>query len=70
MALSTVEAEYIATSMACCEAIWLRNPFNELFGYVLDTTVILCENQSGIRLYENLVFHNRSKHIDIRYHFI
>ena len=68
--LSTVEVEYIATSMACCEAIWLRNIFSELFRHVLDTIVILCHNQSGIQLSENLVFHNRSKHIDIRYHFI
>ena len=37
---------------------------------MLDTTVILCDNQSGIRVSENLVFHDRSKHIDIRYHFI
>ena len=37
---------------------------------MLDTTVILCDNQSGIRLFENLMFHGRSKHIDIRYHFI
>ena len=58
VALSTAEAEYIAASMACCEAIWLRKLFNELFGHVLDTTVILCDNQSGIHLFENLVFHN------------
>lgn len=37
---------------------------------VLDTTVIYCDNQSGIHLSENLMFHDRSKHIDIRYHFI
>ena len=37
---------------------------------MLDTTVIICDNQSGIRLSENPVFHDRSKHIDIRYHFI
>ena len=41
-----------------------------MFEHVLDTTMILCDNQSGIRLTENPVFHNRSKHIDIRYHFI
>ena len=70
MALSTAEAEYIAMSMPCCEAIWSRNLFSELFRHVLDTTVILCDNQSGIRLSENPVFHDRSKHIDIRYHFI
>ena len=56
--------------MACCEAVWLRKLFSELFGLVLDTTVILCDNQSGIRMNENPVFHDRSKHIDIRYHFI
>ena len=65
VALSTAEAEYIAASMACCEVVWLRKLFSELFGHVLDTTVILCDNQSGIHLSENLVFHDRSKHIDI-----
>eukprot|EP00253_Pinus_taeda_P028379 PITA_28379 len=66
VALSTAEAEYIAASMASCEAFWLRKLLSELFGFTLDTTVILCDNQSGIRLSENLVFHDRSKHIDIR----
>ena len=37
---------------------------------MLDTTVIFCDNQSGIRLSENPVFRNQSKHIDIKYHFI
>ena len=70
MALSTAEAEYIVASMASCEAVWLRKLFNEFFGFTLDTTVILCDNQNGIRLSENPVFHDRSKHIDIRYHYI
>lgn len=70
MALSTAEAEYIAAIMASCEAVWLRKLFSELFGYTLDTIVILCDNQSGFRLSENPVFHDRSKHIDIRNHFI
>ena len=70
VALSTAEAEYIAANMACFDSVWLRKLFSELFGHVLDTTVILCDNQSGIRLSENPVFHDRSKHIDIRYHFI
>ena len=70
VALSTIEAEYIAASMACCKAVWLQKLFSDLFGHVLDTTVILCDNQRGIRLSKNLVFHERSKHIDIRYHFI
>eukprot|EP00253_Pinus_taeda_P014493 PITA_14493 len=64
------EAEYIASSTASCEVVWLRKLFSELFGHVLDTTVILCDNRSEIRLSESLVFHDCSKHIDIRYHFI
>ena len=66
VALTTVEAEYIVACMACCEAIWLRKLFSELFEHVLDTTVIYCDNQSGIRLSEIPVFYNRSKHIDIK----
>ena len=66
VALSTAEAEYIAASMASCEAVWLRKLLSELFGFTLDTTVILCDNQSGIRLAENPIFHDLSKHIDIR----
>ena len=56
--------------MASCEAVRLRKLFSELFGHVLDTIVILCDNQSGIRLSENPVFHDRSKQTDIRYHFV
>ena len=70
VALSTLEAEYIVASMACGESVWLRKLFSEICGHVLDTTVILCDNQSGIFLTENPMFHDRSKHIDIRYPFI
>ena len=70
VALSTAEAKYIAVSMASCEVVLLRKLFSELFGFALDTTVILCDNQSGIHLLENLVFHDHSKHIDIKYHYI
>ena len=70
MALSNTEAEYIAASMAYCEVVWLRKLFSDLFEHVFDTTVILCDNQSGIRLSENPVFHDQSNHIDIKYHFI
>ena len=48
----------------------MQKLFNELFGFTLDTIVILCDNQSEIRLSKILVFHDRSKHIDIRYHYI
>ena len=70
VALSSAEAEYIAASMATCEAIWLRKLLVASFGQKIESTVIHCDNQSCIKLSENLVFHDRSKHIDIKYHFI
>ena len=70
MALSSAEAEYMAASQAACEAIWMRNILVGLFGSHLDPTVIHCDNQSCIKLLINHVIHDRSKHIDIRYHHI
>ena len=70
IAQSTTEAEYIAASDASKEAVWLRKLVSGLFGDKLKTTVVHCDNQSCIKLTENLVFHNRSKHIDTKYHYI
>ena len=70
VALSSAEAEYMAESLAACEAIWMRKILVELFGSHLDPTVIYFDNQSCIKLSVNPVFHDRSKHIDIRYHLI
>eukprot|EP00253_Pinus_taeda_P036006 PITA_36006 len=68
VALSLVEAEYMAASQETCEAIWMWKILVQLFDQRMDPTVIYCDNQSCIKLSENLVFHNRSKHIDIWYH--
>ena len=70
MALSSIEVEYMTTSLASCEAIWLHKMLSGLFGLEMGPIVIHCENQSCIKLSENLVFHDRSKHIEIRCHFI
>ena len=70
MALSSAEAEYMAASLATCEAIWMRKILVRLFGSHLDPTVIYCDNQSCIKISVNPIFHDRSKHIDIRYHHI
>jgi hypothetical protein len=70
VALSSVEAEYMAASQASCEAIWLRKLLTGLFGQELGPTMIYCDNQNCLKLTKNLVFHDRSKHIEIRYHFI
>eukprot|EP00253_Pinus_taeda_P024897 PITA_24897 len=70
MALSSIEAEYMAASLVACETIWMRKILVGLFGSHLDPTVIYCDNQGCIKLSANPVFHDRSKHIDIRYHHI
>jgi hypothetical protein len=60
----------MVASQASCEAIWLRKLLVGLFGQELPPTIIHCDNQSCIKLSENPVFHDRSKYIEIRYHFI
>jgi hypothetical protein len=70
VALSMVEVEYVATCVACREAVWLRKLLSGLFGLKLEATCIWCDNQSCMKLSKNLVFHDRSKHIEIKYHYI
>jgi hypothetical protein len=70
IALSTAKAEYIAACSASCKAIWLRKLLTGLFDLEMEATTILCDNQSYIKMTENPVFHDRSKHIEIRYHYI
>ena len=72
VALSSTEAEYIAASDSSREAIWLRYLASELTGTPLSKpTLLRCDNQSAIKLVDNSdMFHARTKHIDIRYHFI
>jgi hypothetical protein len=60
----------MASNATSCEVIWLRKLVAGLFDQKLDPTVIYCGNQSCIKFFENLVFHDRSKHIEIVYHFI
>ena len=70
VALSTTEAEYIAACAASSEVVWLRKILSGLFDLQLEATWIYCDNQSCIKLSENLVFHNKSKHIEIKYQYI
>ena len=60
----------MAASMTSCGAICLHKLLIGLFDQELDPTVIYCDNQSCIKLFENPIFHDRSKHTEIRYHFI
>jgi hypothetical protein len=68
--LSTCEAEYVAASWCVCHAIWLRNLLCELGLPQSDATKIRVDNKSAIELAKNPVHHERSKHIDVRFHFI
>jgi uncharacterized lipoprotein YehR (DUF1307 family) len=60
----------MAACESCSKAIWLRKLISNLFDQILELTIIYCDNQSCIRLSEHPVFHERSKHIEIKYYFI
>jgi hypothetical protein len=68
--LSAAEEEYMTACEACTEAVWLRKLISDLFDQIPESTIIYCDNQSCIRLSKHLVFHERLKHIDIKYYFI
>ena len=68
--LSTTEGKYVATTHAAKEALWLRSLISEVFGDNLDSTTLFSDNQSAIALSKDHQYHARTKHIDIRYHFI
>jgi hypothetical protein len=70
IALSTTEAEYVAAAHAGKEALWLRTFISEIFGPLASPTVLLNDNQSAIALAKDQQYHARTKHIDIRFHFI
>ncbi|GJR60331.1 hypothetical protein Tco_1502493 [Tanacetum coccineum] len=69
VALSTKEAEYMAFTEAVKEAIWLWGLLEEL-GVRLNTVAVNCDNQGAIHLSQNHVFHERTNHINVCYHFI
>ena len=72
VSLSTTEAEYIALTYTAKEAIWFRNFLSELISPIAFPLNIYNDNQSAISLAHAELgqFHARTKHIDIRYHFI
>jgi hypothetical protein len=70
IAQSTAKVEYIAASVASRETVWLRKLLPDLFSSELEPTVIHCDNQSCIKLTENSVFHDKSKHSEMRYHYV
>ncbi|GKA54223.1 zinc finger, CCHC-type containing protein [Tanacetum coccineum] len=70
VALSSCESEFMAATAAACQALWLKRLLSELTGWEEERITLKVDNVSAIALVRNPVFHGRSKHIDIRYHFI
>lgn len=70
VALSSCEAEFMAATAAACQGVWLKNFLGQITGGKHGPVIIYVDNKSAIDLAKNPVFHRRSKHIDIRYHFI
>ncbi|GJY47713.1 hypothetical protein Tco_0436776 [Tanacetum coccineum] len=69
MANSTTKAEYIAASNCCGQVLWLQNQLLD-YGYNFMKTQIHVDNESAIYVVKNLVYHSKTKHIEIRHHFI
>nr|GFD09950.1 retrovirus-related Pol polyprotein from transposon TNT 1-94 [Tanacetum cinerariifolium] len=68
-AISSAKAEYIALSGCCAQILWMRSQLSD-YGLGFNKIPMYCDNKSAIALCCNNVQHSRSKHIDIRYHFI
>lgn len=69
MSLSTAEAEYIAAGSCCTQLLWMKKLLHD-YGIPQETMCVFCDNTSAINLSKNPVQHSKSKHIEIRYHFI
>ena len=70
VALSSCEAEYIAGAGAACQAVWLTRLLKDVTGEAPQAPRLKMDNMSAIALSKNPVLHDRSKHIDTKYHFI
>ncbi|KAJ9559988.1 hypothetical protein OSB04_005148 [Centaurea solstitialis] len=69
VSLSTAEAEYVAAASCCSQIIWMRTQLRD-YGFKFDKIPIYCDSKSAIAISCNPVQHTKTKHIDIRYHFI
>ncbi|GJT86297.1 hypothetical protein Tco_1068014 [Tanacetum coccineum] len=68
-AMSTTEVEYVSLSACCAQVIWMRTQLLD-YGYKYNKILMYCDSKSVIAISCNLVQHSRTKHINIRYHFI
>ena len=68
VALSTAEAEYIATGACYAQILYMKQTLLD-YDVVLEKVPLLCDNESAVKLANNPVQHSRTKHIDICHHF-
>ncbi|GKB31879.1 retrovirus-related pol polyprotein from transposon TNT 1-94 [Tanacetum coccineum] len=69
LAISTTKAEYVSAEKACQQALWMKQALVD-YGIMLDDILIMCDNKGAIDLSKNPVQHSRTKHIEIRHHFL
>ena len=70
VAYSSAEAEYVALSTATQEAVWLRRLLSDIKATPKTPTIIKEANQGTIAISRNPIFHTRTKHIDIKFHYV
>ena len=69
VSLSTAEAKYIVVGSCCSQLFWMKEVLTD-YGISQDTMVVYCDNSSAIDKSKNPIQHSKTKHIEIRYHFI
>jgi hypothetical protein len=69
ISLSTAEAEYIAAGSCCTQLMWMKQLLVD-YGFPQGMMIVYCDNTSAINISKNPIQHSRTKHIDIRHHFI
>jgi hypothetical protein len=69
ISLSTAEAEYISAASCCTQLLWMKQTLKN-YGVSLGTVLLLCDNESAIKISSNPIQHSRTKHIDIHHHFL
>jgi hypothetical protein len=69
VALSTAEAEYITAGSCCAQLLWMRQTLKD-YGYTMNHVPLLCDNECAIKIAYHHCEHCRTKHIDIRHHFL
>jgi hypothetical protein len=67
--LSTAKAEYIAAGACCAQILYMKHTLLN-YGVVLEKLPLLCDNETMVKLVNNLVQHSRTKHIDIHHYFL